>query len=491
MKKILISLLLIIVILTGSKLDVYAQSYTDKFIISNEIEGISYAKVKNGKTEYRKAKFKRRVSDNKIVYCIEPFVDMIENTNYRGYDYNYEKLLNMTKEDWTRISLLAYYGYGYKNHTESKWYPITQIMIWETIDKDATFYWTKTFKGEKVIRYTNEMNELDLLVKNHSIKPSFDNNIIDESIDKEIVLEDKNKVLNNYKIVNNVNDIRIEDNKLIIAPQNENKILNIELEKKDQLYNNNPIIYISNTYQNVLFVGSYETIKSSLSINIESGSLKITKLDEDNMSIIPSGEGSLIGTVYKLYLENEEIKELIIGEDSTIYVDKLKYGNYMLKEYKSGTGYTIDLKEYYFTIGKDNKEIELELTNKVIKQKIKIYKYIEDKEKLEVEKNIEFEIYNKDNTLVKKIKTNEKGEAEFELPYGKYTIKQINTTNGYQKVNDFIIEVVESKEEIKEYFLYDLKIPNTSLNDYTRVYISLFFILILLFGLKIRNEKNI
>ena len=148
MKKILISLLLIIVILTGSKLDVYAQSYTDKFIISNEIEGISYAKVKNGKTEYRKAKFKRRVSDNKIVYCIEPFVDMIENTNYRGYDYNYEKLLNKTKEDWTRISLLAYYGYGYKNHTESKWYPITQIMIWETIDKDATFYWTKTFKGE-------------------------------------------------------------------------------------------------------------------------------------------------------------------------------------------------------------------------------------------------------------------------------------------------------------------------------------------------------
>lgn len=491
MKKILISLLIIIVILTGSKLDVYAQTYTDKFIISNEIEGISYAKVKNGKTEYRKAKFKRRVSDNKIVYCIEPFVDMMENTNYKGYDYNYEKLLNMTKEDWTRISLLAYYGYGYKNHTESKWYPITQIMIWETIDKDATFYWTKTFKGEKVIKYTNEMNELDLLVKNHSIKPSFDNDILNESIDKEIVLEDKNKVLNNYKIINNDDDIKIEDNKLIISPQKENKIMTIELEKKDQLYNNKPIIYISNTYQNVLSVGSYEPIKSSLSLNIESGNLKITKLDEDSMSIIPSGEGVLVGTVYKLYLENEEIKELIIGEDSTVYIDNLQYGNYKLKEYKSGTGYTLDLKEYYFTIGKDNKKIELELTNKIIKQKIKIYKFIEDDNTVEIEKNIEFEIYNKDNVLIDKIITNEKGEAEFELSYGKYTVKQINTTNGYKKVDDFIIEVNESKEEIKEYFLYDLKIPNTYLNNYTEVYISLLFILILLLGLKIRNEKNI
>ena len=42
---------------------------------------------------------------------------------------------------------------------------------------------------------------------------------------------------------------------------------------------------------------------------------------------------------------------------------------------------------------------------------------------LKKEDNIIFEIYNKDDILVKEVKTNEEGEVEFELPYGTYTVK--------------------------------------------------------------------
>ena len=491
MKKIFISLLLFIVIFTGSKIDVYAKTYTDKFIISEEIEGISYAKVKNGKTEYRKAIFKRRVSDNKVVYCIEPFVDMIENSNYSGYDYNYEKLLNLSKADWNKINLLSYYGYGYKGHTDSKWYPITQILIWKTIDKNATFYWTKTFKGEKVTRFQNEMNELENLVKNHFVKPSFDNQIINTSVKKDIILEDKNNVLNNYIITNQEdNDIKIDGNKLIISKQEDEKEIIINLEKRDNIYKVNPIIYVSNTYQNLLSIGSYQPVESKISIKFESGSIKINKLDEESKSIIPQGEGSLVGAKFNLYYNNELYNELVINEENIAELDKLPYGDYKLIEIESGNGYQINNNEYYFTINENNKNIELDIYNKVIKRKVKLYKFIEDKDLLKKESNITFEIYNKDDILVKEVKTNEDGEVEFELPYGIYTVKQINTTDGYKKVKDFKIEILEDKDTTLEYFLYDIKVPDTHQNDYTHIYITILFISTATLGIKLIYEKK-
>lgn len=491
MKKIFISLLLFIVIFLGSKIDVYAKTYTDKFIISEEIQGISYAKVKNGKTEYRKAIFKRRVSDNKVVYCIEPFVDMIEDSNYNGYDYNFEKLLNLSKEDWTKINLLSYYGYGYKGHTDSKWYPITQILIWKTIDKNATFYWTKTFKGEKVARFQNEMKELEELVENHFVKPSFDNQIINTSVKKDIILEDKNNVLNNYIITNQENsDIKIDGNKLIISKQEEEKEIIINLEKRDNIYKVNPIIYVSNTYQNLLSIGSYQPVESNLSIKIESGTLKINKLDEESKSTIPQGEGTLIGTKFNLYHNNELYSELVINENNVASMDKLPYGNYKLIEIESGNGYQINNNEYYFTIDENNKNIELDIYNKVIKRKVKLYKFIENKDLLKKEGNIIFEIYNKDNLLIKEVQTNEDGEVEFELPYGTYTVKQINTTEGYKKVKDFKIEVLENEDTVLEYFLYDVKVPETNQNDYTHIYIIILFISTTILGTKLIYEKK-
>ena len=459
MKKII--LFLTILLMVGLKINVEALTYSDKFYISDVIDNIYYGKNKNGNTEYRKAKFKRRASDNKVVYCIEPFVDLKEDATLKGYDYNYEQLLNISKSDWERISLLAYYGYGYSGHTAEKWYPITQILIWKTIDKNANFFWTDTYGGNKVNKFENETKELENLVKNHNVLPSFANNTYNISINEQIVLNDLNGVLKDYDISTNKDiDITKDDNKIIINAKEEDNV-EIFLTKKDKKYNTPPVIYVSNTYQNILLVGSYEEVKTSIKLNIDSGSIKIRKIDSENNSITPQGEASLIGAVYEVYKNDDLIGEIIIGDNNEGILDRLEYGNYKIKEKQSGIGYKVDQNEYNVKIDNKEKDIELELKNKVIKNKLKIYKYFGDNENKTVEKGITFIIFDSKNNIYDEVTTDENGVIEVELPFGEYTISQKNTTNGYQKIDDFKVVIKEENNNVVEYYLNDLKLPDT------------------------------
>lgn len=465
MKKVILLVVMLSVFL-GIKTKIYAQTYHDEFYISDVIEGISYAKVKNGVTEYRRAKFKRRKSDNQIVYCIEPFVGLVENTKYQGYDANYEQLLKMSKEDWQRVNLISYYGYGYSNHTAEKWYAITQIMIWKVIDKNATFYWTDTFKGNKVIKYEAEMNEINNLVAKHKQQPSFANTTINMSIDSTINIIDSNNVLDQYEIIASDNlTVQKEKGELIVTSNDKAGSNTIKLLKKDNRHLAPPIIYVSNTYQNVLSVGSYDSITSSLNIITETGKCEITKIDSDSKDIIPKPNTSLKGAVYDLYLDGKKITSITIGDNNKGYANNLKFGDYKLVEVQAGTGYQVDKNVYYFSIDENNKEIKLLLENSVIKNKIKIYKYYQltESEK-KLESGITFSIFNEQGELIKEITTNDDGTAEFELDYGKYTVKQKNTTDGYYKVDDFTIEVLENCDNVKEYYLNDLKVPDTNEN---------------------------
>ena len=460
MKKIIL-FLAILSLMVGFKINVEALTYSDKFYISDVIDNIFYGKSKNGDTEYRKAKFKRRLSDKKIVYCIEPFVDLNEDATLKGYDYNYEQLLNISKNDWERISLLAYYGYGYPGHTAEKWYPITQILIWKTIDKKATFFWTDTYGGNKINKFESETKELENLVKNHKVLPSFANNTYNLSINDNVILTDLNGVLNNYEISTNKQlDIKKEDNNLILNTKNQDEI-EVYFTKKDKKYETPPVIYVSNTYQNILLVGSYEEVKTSIKLNIDSGSIKIRKIDSENNTITPQGNASLIGAIYEVYKNGDLVGEIKIGDNNEGIIDNLEYGNYKIKEKQSGIGYKIDQKEYNIKVDNIQKNNELELKNEVIKNKIRIYKYFGDNNNRIAEKGIVFTIYDSNNNIYNEVTTNEDGMIELELPFGEYKFSQKNTTSGYKKVDDFKVVIKEESNNIVEYYLNDLKLPDT------------------------------
>ena len=159
--------------------NVKAETYTGQAIWPSEfISNIYVKKVKsNGYTKYQQMQFIRRSEDNKFVYCLQPYTDIDNNLPY--YEVakdDYAKVLNMTEEQWDRISLLSYYGYQYNengyNHSSNKWYAVTQVMIWRTTNPESNIYFTDTLNGSKITSFDDEIAEIENLVQNHYKAPS-------------------------------------------------------------------------------------------------------------------------------------------------------------------------------------------------------------------------------------------------------------------------------------------------------------------------------
>ena len=145
-----------------------------------------------------------------------------------------------------------------------------------------------------------------------------------------------------------------------------------------------------------------------------------------------------------------------------------------ITETTPGTGYLLDPNTYEINITEDNSKISLVLENKVIDKKIIIEKKYGEENILKSEKNINFEIYDSNNKIIKTITTDSLGIAKITLPFGKYKIIQINSTEGYQKVDPIEINVDNTLPESIE--LKDLKIPvpDTHTEDILLLIIKLF-----------------
>ena len=454
MKKILILLLIIVGITYISCLTTNA--LTTSFYEGEYIEGIWMNKYNpsNKKIYYQKARFFRQSGTNEFAYCIEPFSFFNENSTYESTINPY----NLSESQKQRIQEIAHFGYNYLNHGDTKWYAITQFMIWQTADPNGDYYFTDSLNGNRISPYQNEINEINNLINNYNIHPSFENQTYYQTEKNKLIIEDTNNVLNNY--IYNDSNITKENNKLISNYQEEGEYT-VSLTRQDNYYNK-PIIFFQSTQsQNLIETGDINNIQVSFKIIVQKTNLTINKHDKDNESIIPSGDASLDGAIYNLYNDKDEIIQELTIEKNKASIENLDYGNYYLKEKEAGEGYQLDEEIHNFEITKENPIINLILYNKVIKSNLIINKKYGEGNNLHNEKDISFNIYNSNNKLVDTVTTNDEGNTTIELPYGKYTIEQINTKDGYEKNNniDFIID----SNEDKELFLKDLKIkvPNT------------------------------
>ena len=164
MKKILIFLIL----LFTSFIKVNAQNYW--FYEAEYIDNIYMNRLKDNIIDYQQARIFRESKTHNPVYCVEPYAKFNAGALYTETNTP-EKL---TPEQIEKIKLISYYGYLYPGHTDIKWYAITQFMIWEASYPNAQYYFSNTLGGNKVIKYTNEMNEINNLIKNHNQQPEFD-----------------------------------------------------------------------------------------------------------------------------------------------------------------------------------------------------------------------------------------------------------------------------------------------------------------------------
>lgn len=422
------------------------------------IPGIFMVKEKNGTKYYQKARYFRLSGNNLYAYCIEPFAMFNENSKYQGS----LTADNLSKEQMRRISLISYFGYGYGTHTTDKWYAITQFMIWKESDPSGNMYFTDTLNGNKIEAYQAEMQEINNLIQNYLTLPSITNQEISLVEDHSITLTDTNHVLSNY--ITNHPNVSILGNNLMINNLKEGTY-QITLTRKNKRTSRIPLFYNSKDSQNMSTTGDLEDITVTLKIHVKKTTIEITKIDKDTQTTTPSGEGSLNGAIYQIYDEKmKEVTTLTIGKDMKSKFENLNFGKYYIKEIKAGAGYKLDENIYEFLVDKDHLDIKLTLENEIIKKKVEINKDYGDGVNTKKESGIHFDIYDYKNELYDTIVTNDQGYACIYLPYGKYLIKQRNSTKGYAKIESFIVDATNEEPLKYNFYDYKIKVPNTSKN---------------------------
>ena len=392
-------------------------------------------------------------NDNEVYYCIEPEVQMAlkseavigSHTIYEGYN-NITKYSRIKSSNYDRISLLAYYGYGYKgngiDHTDKKWYGITQVLIWKAVREDVTYkFLTGRYGKIDEDLYKEEIKELEYLVKNHNVLPNFNEKDIKLEKGQKIAIKDTNNVLNSYKINLDNDSVKasIKDNTLYLEGIKEG---NVKITFTKDKVTNNFRLYRSGTLQNIVSRGNISFKESSITLSVYEGVIKIKKVDETN-----NFNDDLKGTKISLYDENRNhIKDYIINNEEEII--NVPYGKYYVKETKSSKGYIKDDKEYEIIIDETVKEVELVIKNEKIKGNLEIRK--KDYSSNNPLSNVMFHIYDINDNLIYEGMTDDKGILKVcDLDFGKYYIKEIKPSK-YYKLNEEVIyfEVLENDKLI-------------------------------------------
>lgn len=432
---------------------VFAKTTTDHFE-ATFIKNYSYVDTKG-----KHANFEHftRDSDGVTAYCIEPGVSLSSHT-YKGYyDLSLEELgekVELSKRRLERIALYAYFGYGYKGrHKSDDWIVATQTLIWEEAGRNLEF--TSGYHPENPNQYIidipeeiqDHMKEIKEYVDSYIETPGFN---INHAI---IPLNGSYNYgkLNGFTVAHCENcTYNIQNKELIVFP-NSNLKGRVFLEKKLDSYDEKFIVYASNDGQNVMVTGNLQPKNIEIDFEVLSGNLKLIKYDADTKSCKSQENGSLKGSVYKLYKENDTfVNDLIIGEDCSVSIENLELGNYYLKEIKPGLNYELDPNIYSFSITADDLTKEIVVFDKMYLGQVEIKKWDKDTNSCKPFsesaslKGAVYGIFTKDNILVDKltIDSNCKAISKRNLLLGEYYLQEIKAPTGYKLDNrkyDFLI----------------------------------------------------
>lgn len=402
---------------------------------------------------YQTARFFRNSTTNQFAYCLEPFTFFSKTTYYSPTNTP----RNLTEEQKDRISKIAYFGYGYQNHIEEKWYAITQLMIWKIANPtDGEYYFTDTLNGNRINIYEEEMQEINNLVDSYQETPAIANQTYTIVEGQTLTLVDP--ALSEFQIKEG--NATISGNSFQTTALEEGEYTYI-ITNKNRIYEEPMIFYQADNTQSLLQIGNLETKESTIKVNVIKTSLEISKIDKDTQSTIPSGKASLDGAIYQLYDQKMNEIQTFTIENNQILIRNVNFGTYYLKEIKPGVGYTLNETIYEINISEQENKIELIVENTVIKKKITIKKEYGEGNNFDKEKNISFQIIDENKNIIDTITTDEFGIAEITLPYGTYQLIQLTSTTGYSKVDPILITVDNQEQETIELKDYRISVPDT------------------------------
>ena len=213
-----------------------------------------------------------------------------------------------------------------------------------------------------------------------------------------------------------------------------------EIETKDG--------YVLDEQEQKIELGYGEHVWLTFYNDPKKGEISVNKVDKDDENI------KLEGVEFDIIDESGNVIQHLITDSDGKASAKVNIGNYKIRETKTKQEYKIG-KEESVTVNW-NEVVELKIENEKKKGQIKIIK--KDKEDSNIGlKGVEFEIRDKDEKLVKILKTDEKGEAITpNLPIGNYYIQEIKTLDNYI-LNEDKVQVTVKDDNITEVVIQNEK----------------------------------
>lgn len=392
-------------------------------------------------------------ANEKIAYCVEPGI-YIRSDIYHS-DTNFD-IAHITKDQKENMEFIAYYGYQYPSHQTRNYYLATQQLIWEELGITDILFTTGINRSGQVIPVKQEKDEIQRLLKQHSKKPSFDGQTITVKSGEEKVVEDENQVLDSFSIKSKTRGIeKLSNHKIKIQNTSIGKS-KVELEKN--LNYQTSMIYRKENSQTLATLGLSSKLVSDFSVQTEGYHIELEKKDAETLGEAKEGR-SLEGAVYEVRDENNvTLDKMVTDKNGKATSKDLEAGTYRIKETKASPGYLVDEKNYVIGLNQNKPIYYLTLYEEPEEKTVILRKYKKNLYDFEeqAEANIQFEITDS-NGKKQILETNENGEISISLPYGTYMFHQINSTDGYEPVEDFEVFIHQDTPYITEIKKLDIQ----------------------------------
>lgn len=451
MKKIIKIIAFIAIFLIGNTFSIDNVNAQGNLQIVNP-DNIYFVHVNTDGTEYSAYQLPVYYVDGRLAYCVQPGLE-INSYNYILGDWN---ITQLTPQQRHYIEMIGYYGYEYPGHTDNiKYYMASQELIWKAIKSMNVSWSTEKHGNGQPINIEKEKNEILSLIANHEVKPSFNGSTINAVIGDTITLNDNNRVLSGYSLYSSDDQsVSINGNALTLKV---NKTGDSQVRLIRSYYDTDiTLVYYSPGSQTMAHLRMSDPVVSAFNIKSVAGKVSINKVDKDLGKNTAQGEATLNGAIYDIYDETDTYITSITTDSKGIATSSNlpKLGKYYLIEKTPSNGYQLDKTKYWFDMTKDELYPNIKVYEKVINRDFEFTKvYATNKTQLMTpEVGVQFGIYDNNNKLVIKKTTDKEGKIYFNLPYGKYTLKQLTTTSGYEKIKDYTFEVKNVGTTINKVF---------------------------------------
>ena len=178
----------------------------------------------------------------------------------------------------------------------------------------------------------------------------------------------------------------------------------------------------------------------------------------------------LPNTLLEIYVDNSdnENDDILIfsgytDDNGKITIKDMPIGKYYLLEVEAPEGYVLNEEPMYFEIKEDGEIVKAEMKDEKIKSTIVIHKISNEDETLA---GVKIGIFDLDGNLLYECYTDEFGNIEIELEYGKYYYQELEALDGYELNDEKIYFEVVDNEAIIETSLINIKVPITGVKDY-------------------------